>query len=120
MQFYESEIKLLRVLWKYGELSNRELCSILEKDEGWKRTTTYTMVDKCADKGYVEKNKKAGRGFTCKSKITEEEAQIGSVSEQIEKSYHSKTDFFRAYLSKENLSDDEIEELFKIVDDLKK
>lgn len=29
MQFYESELKLLKALWKYGELSNRELILVL-------------------------------------------------------------------------------------------
>lgn len=120
MKFYESEIKLLKVLWEYGELSVSDLVGILEKEEGWKRTTTYTMIKKCVDKGYIEKVKTGIRGFLCRPKITKEEAQMGSVSEQIDKSYQSKTAFFRAYLSKENLSDSEIEELFKIVDDLKK
>ncbi len=120
MQFYESEIKLLKVLWEYGQISSSDLCSIMEREEGWKRTTTYTMVEKCVKKGYVEKKSKIGKGFICKPKITKEEAQIGSVSTQIEKSFHSKMDFLRTYLNKETLTDDEIEELHKIVDELGK
>lgn len=117
MQLFDSERKVMEVLWENGEGSASEISKILEEKEGWKRTTTYTMLKKCVQKGYIERST---QGFICKPKITKDEAQIGSVNEEIEKSYHSKTDFFRAYLNKENLTDDEIEELFKIVDDLKK
>lgn len=117
MQFYDSELTVLNVLWRYGELSAGEAAKILEEEEGWKRTTTYTMLRKCIDKGYVKRSEK---GFRCRATLTREEAQMSSVSEQIEKSYHSKTAFFKAYLKKENLSEDEIQELFQIVDGLKK
>ena len=113
MQFYDSEIKVLNVLWRYGELAAGEVAKILEEEEGWKRTTTYTMLQK----GYVRRSEK---GFRCRATMTREEAQMSSVSEQIEKSYSSKTAFFKAYLSKENLSEQEIQELLQIVDDLKK
>ena len=52
--------------------------------------------------------------------ITKEEAQMSSVSEQIEKSYPSKIAFFKAYLNKDNLTNDEIKGLFQVIDDLKK
>lgn len=51
--------------------------------------------------------------------MTREEAQMSSVTEQIENPI-LKDSFFKAYLSKENLSEQEIRELFQIVDDLKK
>lgn len=106
MQFYDSEIKVLNILWRYGELAAGEVAKILGEEEGWKRTTTYTMLQKCIDKGYVRRSEK---GFRCRATMTREEAQMSSVSEQIEKSYSSKTAFFKAYLSKENLSEQEIQ-----------
>ena len=117
MQFYDSEIKVLNILWRYGELAAGEVAKILGEEECWKRTTTYTMLQKCIDKGYVRRSEK---GFRCRATMTREETQMSSVSEQIEKSYSSKTAFFKAYLSKENLSEQEIQELLQIVDDLKK
>ena len=50
MQFYDSEIKVLNILWRYGELAAGEVAKILGEEEGWKRTTTYTMLQKCIDK----------------------------------------------------------------------
>ena len=44
---------------------------------------------------------------------------MSSVSEQIEKSYPSKIAFFKAYLNKDNLTNDEIKGLFQVIDDLK-
>ena len=45
---------------------------------------------------------------------------MSSVSEQIEKSYPSKIAFFKEYLNKDNLTNDEIKGLFQVIDDLKK
>ena len=117
MQVYDSEMKVLNVLWRNGELSAGEIKDILAEEEGWKRTTSYTVIKKCVDKGYIERSEP---GFLCKPILTKEEAQMGNVSEQIEKAYHSKTDFFKAYLSRENLTDAEIQDLFQVVERLKK
>ena len=57
MRFYDSEIKVLEVLWEYGELTAGQIAEILGKEEGWKRTTAYTVVQKCVDKGYIERKK---------------------------------------------------------------
>ena len=117
MRFYDSEIKVLEVLWEHGELTAGQIAEILGKEDGWKRTTAYTVVQKCVDKGYIERKKPK---FTCKALITKEEAQMSSVSEQIEKSYPSKIAFFKAYLNKDNLTNDEVKGLFQVIDDLKK
>ena len=79
MRFYDSEIKVLEVLWEHGELTAGQIAEILGKEDGWKRTTAYTVVQKCVDKGYIERKKPK---FTCKALITKEEAQMSSVSEQ--------------------------------------
>ena len=36
MQFYDSEIKVLNILWRYGELAAGEVAKILGEEEGWK------------------------------------------------------------------------------------
>ena len=51
MRFYDSEIKVLEVLWEHGELTAGQIAEILGKEDGWKRTTAYTVVQKCVDKG---------------------------------------------------------------------
>ena len=34
MRFYDSEIKVLEVLWEYGELTAGQIAEILGKEEG--------------------------------------------------------------------------------------
>ena len=78
---------------RWRELAAGEVAKILEEEEGWKRTTTYTMLQKCIDKGYVRRSEK---GFRCRATMTREEAQMSSVSEQIEKSIFFKDSFFHS------------------------
>lgn len=117
MRFYDSEIKVLEVLWEHGELTAGQIAEILGKEDGGKEQPLIRWFRNVIDKGYIERKKPK---FTCKALITKEEAQMSSVSEQIEKSYPSKIAFFKAYLNKDNLTNDEIKGLFQVIDDLKK
>ena len=35
MRFYDSEIKVLEVLWEHGELTAGQIAEILGKEDGW-------------------------------------------------------------------------------------
>ena len=56
MQFYDSEIKVLNILWRYGELAAGEVAKILGEEDRWKWTTTYIMLQKWIDMGYVRRS----------------------------------------------------------------
>ena len=116
MQFYESEFKLMEVLWEVGSISASDACKILEERYGWKRNTSYTMLKKCVDKGYIERTEPH---FMCRPLITKKDAQLKNVSEMLDSSFESKQDFFRTFLRKENLSEDEISDLIDIVNKLR-
>jgi predicted transcriptional regulator len=69
---FESELKVLEVLWKKGDTTAKELAVELKASTDWSKTTTYTVVKKCIDKGLIER---LGTNFTCRAAITKEEAQ---------------------------------------------
>ena len=57
-KIFDSELKILEILWESGPLSAKEVAAAAAGQVGWSKTTTYTMLKKCVEKGLVEE---AGR-----------------------------------------------------------
>ena len=115
-KLYESELKVMEVLWAEGEASARRIAEVLKEQVGWSKTTTYTVLKKCVDKGAIERTEP---GFLCKAKITREEAQRYETDELIERMYGGRADrLVAALLDGGRLSAEEIERLRQLVDGL--
>ena len=62
VKLFESELKVMEVLWKEGELAAKEIAQRLKEQVSWSKTTTYTVLKKCVEKGAV-------RGF-CAARLS--------------------------------------------------
>ena len=69
---FESELKVLEVLWHEGDTTAKDLALRLNESTGWSKTTTYTVIKKCIDKGLIER---LGTNFMCRAVITQEAAR---------------------------------------------
>lgn len=116
IKLFDSELKVMEVLWEKKELSAGELAKILKEEIGWNRNTTYTVIKKCIDKQAIERFEP---NFMCRPIITQEQVQQNETSELIDKMFGGSSEkFFTAFLDQSNLSNDEIDKLKKIVNDL--
>ena len=50
----ESEYRFCLILWREEPISSSDLAKICEKELGWKRTTTYTVVKRLSSRKIVE------------------------------------------------------------------
>ena len=113
IKLYDSELKVMEVLWREGELSAGQLAKILLAEIGWNRNTTYTVIKKCIDKGAVLRREP---GFMCSAAVTREEVQQYETKELIGKMFDgSKEKFFAAFLDGGSLSEHEIEKLKEMI-----
>ena len=55
---FEAEEKLAFIIWREAPLTSPELVEIANKEMGWKKSTTYTVLKKLCNKG-VFKNENA-------------------------------------------------------------
>ena len=46
--------RLLELVWDRQPIPSPQLCRVAEKELGWKRTTTYTVIKRLCDKGYLK------------------------------------------------------------------
>ena len=117
IKVFDSELKVMEILWKEGDLTAGQLAKILKEQTGWNRNTTYTVIGKLIDKGGIERY---GENFSCKAAITKEQVRRYEAKELIGKLFDGSAEMFlSAFLSGENLSDSEIMGLKQLVEKLK-
>ena len=116
MKLFDSELKVMEVLWEEGDLTASQLAKLLKEQIGWNRNTTYTVIKKLVDKGAVERREP---NFTCRAVISKEQVQQAEATELIGKLFNgSAENFLTAFLNGKKLSQEEIDRLRKIVDNI--
>ncbi|MDD4312382.1 MAG: BlaI/MecI/CopY family transcriptional regulator [Eubacteriales bacterium] len=46
--------RLMDIVWDHEPVDSPQLCRLAEEKLGWKRTTTYTVLKRLCEKGYLE------------------------------------------------------------------
>ena len=116
MKLFDSERKVMEVLWREGGISAGQVVKILKEETGWDKNTTYTVIKKCVDKGAVKREEP---GFICRPLISRQEVQDYETEELIDKMFDgSKEKFFAAFLDGKKLSNQEVDSLKRMIDDL--
>lgn len=116
IKFFDSELKVMDVLWKEGDKTAKQISEILGEKIGWNVNTTYTVIKKCITKGAIERTEP---NFVCHALIGKEEVQQAEANDLIEKIFDGSADkLFAALIGSRSMSQEEIERLKKLVDEL--
>ena len=57
---FESEAKLMEILWARGPLPAKEIAEIAAQTVGWNKNTTYTVLKKLTEKGFLRETSVGG------------------------------------------------------------
>ena len=116
IKLYDSELNIMEYLWRVQEASAKEIAAEMAAQVGWSKTTTYTVLKKCVDKGAVERREP---GFQCKPLISREQVQEYETRELIDKLYGGSADrLVASLLGGQTLSGQEIDNLKRLIDSL--
>lgn len=115
IKLFDSELKVMDILWKEGVVPAKHVADILTKELGWNKNTTYTLIKRCINKGAIERTEP---NFMCRPLIAREKVQEAETNELINKVFDGSADkLFAALLSRKKLSAGQIEKLKKMVDE---
>lgn len=115
MKLFDSELKAMEIIWDNEPISAKEVSLIANEQIGWNKNTTYTVLKKLEAKGYINRGEP---NFICTSIIKREQAQLQETKTLIDKLFGgSKRALFSALISDENLSDEEIDEIRKMIEE---
>lgn len=116
-KLFDSELKVMNVLWRDGDVPAKHIADILNRELGWNKNTTYTLIKRCMKKGAIERTEP---NFMCHALIPKEKVQEAETDELIDKVYDGSADkLFAALLGRKKLSAEQIESLKRIVETYK-
>ncbi len=113
-KIFESELKVMELIWANEPVSAKEISVLAQKDIGWNKNTTYTVIKKLEEKGYIKRDEP---GFICTSLISKTDVQKEEANGLLSKLFGgSKKALFSALLENESLSEEEIGELRNMIE----
>lgn len=107
------EMRFADIIWNNEPLQSGELVKLCEKELNWKKSTTYTILRRLCERGIFQNTD--GR---VTSLVSKEEFTARQSEEFVEEAFQgSLPKFLTAFTTRKKLSDSEIQELQKIIEE---
>ena len=116
LKLYDAEYRLMEIVWELEPLSSTELYKACLPRLGWKISTTYTMLRKLCERGMLR-----NENSTVTSLVKREDVQRYESRAVVDKWFdHSLPRFLAAFLGEKKLTEEEAEELKRLIDESRK
>lgn len=113
IKIFEAELKFMNIIWNHEPVSTGELVRLCQEELDWKKSTTFTVIRRLAQRGAIRNENSLVSSLVSRSEVQKQESR-----EHIEKIYNgSLRTFLVSFLQNEKLSEEELKELRKIVED---
>ena len=114
MKLFDSEWKVMEVLWQQNDQTEKAVSLHLAQSAGWNKNTTYTVIKKCIDKGAIERREP---NFVCHALISKQQAQTEEAQSLVDKVFGGSAELlFASLLSDRSLSKEELDRLKALVE----
>ena len=114
-KLFEGEYRFMQVIWDNAPVNSGRLVELCDKSFGWKKSTTYTMIKKMCEKGYIENN-----NATITVLIARDQAEKEAAAEFVDKTFGgSFFDLFAAFYGGKKITEQEAVALKKLIDEYK-
>lgn len=105
------EAKFADIIWNNEPLTSRELVSLCERELGWKKSTTYTVLKRLCDRGLF-----CNENGTVTSKMSKAEFTSAQSEKFVEDTFGgSLPAFMAAFTRRKRLSEDDLAEIQKMI-----
>ena len=114
-KLFDAEYKFLSVIWENEPVNSTELSRICLDRLGWKKSTTFNMIRKLSERGFLQ-----NQNATVTTLVKREQVAKYESESVVEKNFGgSLPAFIAAFLDGRKISADEAEELKRMIDNAK-
>ena len=104
------------IIWDNAPVTSRRLTELAEERLHWKRTTTYTVLKRLCDRGLFRND-----GSQVTALVSREEFYARQSEQFVEETFHgSLPAFLAAFGSRKRLSNQEIDQLQQLIDEMRR
>ena len=116
IKLFDSELKVMGVLWREGDCTAKHISDVLAQETGWKMNTTYTLIKRCIAKNAIERIEP---GFLCHALVSKQQVQEEETQELIDKVFDGSADkLFAALVGGRRVSAEQLHKLRALIDDM--
>ena len=112
LKLCDSDYKFMTIVWEHAPINSGELVALCNEQLGWKKSTTYTVIKKLTERGFI-KNENAIVSVL----VAKEDCQAVESDYFLERTFGgSLPGFLAAFLNSKKLTEEEAEEIKKMID----
>ncbi len=111
----ESDFRFMQVVWDSEPVGSMNLVKLCAERLGWKKSTTFTMIRKLAERGFIKNENSVVTAL-----VGRDEARKKESSLFIEQTFGGSLPIFLAsFFGGKKITEEEAEELKKLIDEHK-
>ncbi|MFP4973998.1 BlaI/MecI/CopY family transcriptional regulator [Paenibacillus sp. CN-4] len=112
-KLFDAEYKFMSLVWDHEPVNSTELVKLSNTVLGWKKSTTYTVLRKLCERGFLRND-----AATVTTLVKKEAVQKQESESLVQKTFGgSLPQFLTAFLGGRKLSAQEAEELKRIIEE---
>ena len=115
-KIHEGEYRFCLIMWAHQPVTGVELVKLCQEQLAWKKSTTYTVIKRLGERGVLKND-----GGTITSLVSKDEAQACEIVELVDKKFQgSLPAFVAAFAKHQNMSEEELDEVQRMIDRIRK
>lgn len=115
LRLCDSEYRFMTIVWEHAPIGSGKLVELCREQLGWKKSTTYTVIKKLCERGFI-RNENA----LVTVLVEKEKCQAVESDYFLERTFGgSLPGFLAAFLGDKKLKPEEAEELKRMIDSYK-
>lgn len=114
-KLFDAEYRILSVIWENEPINSTALTKICQDKFGWKKSTTFNLIRKLSDRGFVQNENATVTSLVKKEQVAKYESET-----VIEKNFGgSLPAFIAAFLDGKKITAEEAAEVKRMIDEAK-
>ena len=115
LRLCDSEYRFMMLIWESEPVKSGDLVKISKDRLGWKKSTTYTVIKKLSERGFIK-----NEDTVVTALVSKEECQAVESDYFMERTFEgSLPGFVAAFLGGKTISTKEAEEIKRLIDEHK-
>lgn len=112
LKLCDSDYRFMKIVWEHAPVNSGELVRLCGQELGWKKSTTYTVLKKMAEKGYL-----VNENAVVSVLIPQERVQKEETEYFLKRTFDgSLPEFVASFLGGRKLTEKEAENLKALID----
>ena len=111
-KLFEGEYRFMQLIWEHAPINSGELVNLCADAFDWKKSTTYTMIKKLCEKGYIYNN-----NSMIEVLVDKDTAETEVSRDFVDKTFRGSIfDMFTAFCGGDKISDEDAKKLIELID----